>query len=136
MNVHTYELLYLENGTSDHRNEKTKTLYNTKYPPKPGKTHLRNHFWPLESGFSAIATYKTYVFSNAPNSRISKLGILNCFIHISPTAKTDLVANFVELGQVETCSAKLCEFIVYIYNHICVYTYIHCYLQLKYFVPT
>ena len=60
MNVHTYELLYLGNGTSDHRNEKTKTLCNRKYPPKPRKTHLRNHFCPLESGFSAIATYKTY----------------------------------------------------------------------------
>ena len=45
MNVHTYELLYLGNGTSDHRNEKTKTLCNTKYPPKPKKTHLRNHFF-------------------------------------------------------------------------------------------
>ena len=39
------ESLYLGNGTSDHRNEKTKTLYNRKYPPKPKKTHLRNHFW-------------------------------------------------------------------------------------------
>ena len=29
---------------------------------KPRKTHLGNHFWPLESGFSAIATYKTRVF--------------------------------------------------------------------------
>ena len=60
MNVHTYELLYLGNGTSDHRNEKTKTLCNTNYPPKPRKTHLRTHFCPLESAFSAIATYETY----------------------------------------------------------------------------
>ena len=36
-----------------------------------------------------------------------KCGILNCFIHISPTAQTDLVANFVELGHVETCSVLL-----------------------------
>ena len=63
--VKSRESRYHENDTSDHRNEKTKTLCNTKYPPKPGKTHLRNHFWPLESGFSAIATYKTYIFSNA-----------------------------------------------------------------------
>ena len=28
------ESLYLGNGTSDHRNEKTKTLCNRKYPPK------------------------------------------------------------------------------------------------------
>ena len=95
---------YLGNGTSDHRNEKTKTLCNGKYPPKPTKTHLRNHFCPLESGFLAIATYKTRVFSNAPNSRISKFRILNCFIHTYATAKTDPVANFVELGHVETCS--------------------------------
>ena len=65
-------LSYLGNGTSDHRNEKTKTLCNTKYPPKPRKTHLRNHFWPLESGFSAIATYKTYVFSKSCNVTILK----------------------------------------------------------------
>ena len=37
----------------------------TKYPPKCGKTHLRNHFWPLEWSFSAIATYKTHVFSKS-----------------------------------------------------------------------
>ena len=69
----TYISLYLGNGTSDHRNEKTKTLCNTKYPPKPRKTHLRNHFWPLESGFSAIATYKTYVFSKSSNVPILKI---------------------------------------------------------------
>ena len=102
--VNSRESRYLENGTSDHRNEKTKTLCNTKYPPKPGKTHLRNPFWPFESGFSAIATYKTYVFSKPPNSRILKFGILAGLIHTSATAKTDLVANFVELGHVETCS--------------------------------
>ena len=34
-----------------------------KYPPKCRKTHLRNHFWPLESGFLAIATYKACIFS-------------------------------------------------------------------------
>ena len=45
---------------------------------------------------------KSALFSKAPNSRISKLGILDCFIHISATAKTDLVANLVELGHVET----------------------------------
>ena len=44
--------------------KKTKTLCNTKYPSEPGKTHLRNSFWPIESGFSAIATYKMHVFSN------------------------------------------------------------------------
>ena len=53
------ELRHLGNGTSDHRNENPKTLFNTNYPPKPGENHLRNHFRPLESVFSANATYKT-----------------------------------------------------------------------------
>ena len=26
-------------------------------PPKPGENHLRNHFWPLKSGFLVIDTY-------------------------------------------------------------------------------
>ena len=26
---------------------------------KPVENYLRNHFWPLESGFTAIATYNT-----------------------------------------------------------------------------
>ena len=47
--------------------------------------------------------FKNAFFSKAPNSRILKLGILNCFTHISATALTDLVANFFELGHVETC---------------------------------
>ena len=51
---------------------KRKTHCNRKYPPKPRKTHLRNHFWPLESGFSAIATYKTRVFSKPSNGPILK----------------------------------------------------------------
>ena len=54
---------------------------------------------------------KSALFSNAPNSRISKLGILDCFIRISATAKTDLVANFIELGHVETCS-DLCYLLI------------------------
>ena len=40
---------YLANDTSDH--EKRRPLYWPKYPPKCGKTHLRNHSWPLEIGF-------------------------------------------------------------------------------------
>ena len=97
MNVHTYELLYLGNGTSDHRNEKTKTLCNTKYPPKPRKTHLRNHFWPLESGFSAIATYKTYDFSKS-----SKVPILKFFLVIPdtfpiPKSLTEVMEDFFSL---------------------------------------
>ena len=55
--VKTCESPYLGNGTSDHRNEKRRPHCDTKYPPiLPRKTHFRNHFWPLESGFSDIAT--------------------------------------------------------------------------------
>ena len=91
------ESLYLRNATSDHRNEKTKTLCNTKYPPKPRKTHLRNHFWPLESGFSAIATYKTYVFSKSSN-----VPILNFFLVIPdtfsiPKSLTEVMGDFFSL---------------------------------------
>ena len=57
--VKSRESRHLGNGTSDHRNENPKTLFNISYPPKPGENHLRNHCRPLEGGFSAIATYKT-----------------------------------------------------------------------------
>ena len=52
------ELRYLGKGTSDHGNKKWRPLLNTKYPQKPGITHLRNHFWPIEIVFLAIAMYK------------------------------------------------------------------------------
>ena len=94
MNVHTYESLYLGNGTSDHRNEKTKTLCNTKYPPKPRKTHLRNHFWPLESGFSAIATYKTYDFSKSPNVPILKFFLVIPDTFPIPKSLTEVMGDF------------------------------------------
>ena len=42
----------------------TKTLCNTKYPPKPKKTHLRNHFWPLESGFRSLLHTKVIISQN------------------------------------------------------------------------
>ena len=60
--VRSRELQHLGNGTSYHRNENPKALFNTNFPPKLGKNHLRNHFRPLESVFSAIATYKTLVW--------------------------------------------------------------------------
>jgi len=49
--VKTREKRHLRNGTSDHNFKILKTLFNTKYPPKPKKNHLRNLFWPLESVF-------------------------------------------------------------------------------------
>ena len=79
-------------------------FYRPNYPPKCRKTHLRNHFWPLESVFLAIATYKNAFFSKAHNSRSLKFRILSLLIHIYGTARTDCVANFVELGHEETCS--------------------------------
>ena len=92
------ELLYLGNGTSDHRNEKTKTLCNRKYPPKPGKTHLRNHFWPLESGFSAIATYKTYIFSKSPNGPILKFLLVTGEVMVISEQLSDLPVLLIFVG--------------------------------------
>ena len=95
--VKSRESRYLENGTSDHRNEKTKTLCNTKYPPKPRKTHLRNHFWPLESGFSAIATYKTYVFSKSSNVPILKFFLVIPDTFPIPKSLTEVMGDFFSL---------------------------------------
>ena len=73
---------HLRNSTSDHNFKILKALFNTKYPLKLGENHLRNHFQPLESGFSAIATYKTRIFSKSPNGPILKIeGVV-------PTTKT------------------------------------------------
>ena len=93
----SYVLHKIARITSDHRNEKTKTLCNTKYTPKPKKTHLRNHFWPLESGFSAIATYKTNIFSKSCN-----VPILNFFLVIPdtfsiPKSLTELMGDLIFL---------------------------------------
>ena len=74
--VKTRESRYLGNGTSD-RNWIPKTLFNTKYPPKPGKNHLGNHFWPLKSGFSAIASMlctKREFSQNPLTGRLGKFG--------------------------------------------------------------
>ena len=97
------ESRYLGNGTSDHGNKKWRPLLNTKYPQKPGITHLRNHFWPIESVFWPLLCTKT-AFSNAPNSRILKFWILAMLILYYGAAITDREANFVELGHVETYS--------------------------------
>ena len=101
----TNESRYLGNGTSDHRNEKTKTLCNRKYPPKPRKTHLRNHFWPLESGFSAIATYKTYVFSKSSNVPILKFFLVIPDTFPIPKSLTEVVEDFFSL---KTRSRPMC----------------------------
>ena len=65
-----------------------------KYPPKPRKTHLRNHFWPLESGFSAIATYKTYVFSKSSNVPILKFFLVIPDTFSIPKNLTEVMGNF------------------------------------------
>ena len=44
--------------------------------PKTGKTHPRIHFWPLQGGFSTIATYKKCIFSKSPNSLILKFWLM------------------------------------------------------------
>ena len=72
----TYELCYCVISETALPITKTKTLSNTKYPLKPGKTHLKNHFWPLRSGFSAIATYKTCISSKSPDGPILKFFVV------------------------------------------------------------
>ena len=69
----TRKTRHLKNSTSDHNFKIPKTLFSTNYPPKPRKNHLRNHFRLLESSFSAIATYKTRIFSKSPYLSISAL---------------------------------------------------------------
>ena len=80
---------YLGNGTSDHRNKKTKTLCNTKYPPKPRETHLRNH---------AIATYKTYVFSRSPNGPILTKKLVTGEVMVLPELLSDLPVLLIFVG--------------------------------------
>ena len=78
-----------------------KILCNTKYHPIPRKTHLRKHFWPLESGFSAIVTYKTYVSSKSCNVRI-----LNFFCdswHLSHPKKLDKSDGGFKLSKIAFC---------------------------------
>ena len=43
--------LTLGSGTSSARNKNLRPLLNRNIPPIDGKYGLRNHFWPLESGF-------------------------------------------------------------------------------------
>ena len=54
LKVKSREFRYFGNGTSDHRNEKRRPLFNGRYPPKPPKLGHSKVF------FSAIATFKTY----------------------------------------------------------------------------
>ena len=81
-------------------------LFNTKYPPKPRKTHLRNHFWPLESGFSAIATYKTYVFSKSSNVPILKFFLVIPDTFPIPKSLTEVMEDFFSL---KTRSRPMCR---------------------------
>ena len=71
------ESRYLGNDTSDHRNENTLQY---KVPPKAWENSTQNHFWPTESGFSAIATYKTYVFSKSPRCPIFNFFVVTLYM--------------------------------------------------------
>ena len=76
-----------QNATSQKRHfrsqfQNSENSFQHKLPPKTWENHLRNHFRPLESGFSAIATYKTRIFSKIPQCPpMSRLGVI-------PTTKT------------------------------------------------
>ena len=61
------------------RNWILKTFSNTKYPPRPVKNHLRNHFQLLKSGVSAIATYEMRIYSLGSQQNISSFTYKNSF---------------------------------------------------------
>ena len=67
-------------------------------PPKPGKNHLRNHFRPLENGYSAI-------LRKYPQSRI-------CAVWDSEYAHTVLINDFNRVGsplrQTWSCNILKC----------------------------
>jgi len=69
---------YLRNGTSDHNFKIPKILCNTNYPPKPRKNHLRNHFQPLKSGFSAILRIKRIFTQTPPMDDLRRSGFCLC----------------------------------------------------------
>ena len=58
------------------------TFFFGEVPPKPGKPYLRNHFWPLKSGFLAIAGYKMRFFQN-PVMCMGCPSVLNNFYPIA-----------------------------------------------------
>ena len=63
--------------------------------------------WKWHQNMAKIGEKQTNaIFLKPPNGQSLKFGILNSFIHISTTAKADLIANFIELGNTETCSVS------------------------------
>ena len=56
--------LTLGSGTSSARNENLRPLLNRNIPLISGKYGLRNHFWPLENGFSHEQKWEKGALSN------------------------------------------------------------------------
>ena len=83
------------------------TFFFGEVPPKPGKTYLRNHFWPLKSGFLAIATYKTRVFSKPSNGPILKFFLVVQLFLKKFDQFLGHFALFYFLGVVKDCCAQL-----------------------------
>ena len=90
--------LFLETALPITETKNSRKQTPPKYPPKPGKTHLRNHFCPLESGFSAIATYKTRIFSKPPNGPILKIFLVAGEVIVLSELLSDHLALFLFLG--------------------------------------
>ena len=95
---------HLRNGTSDHNFKILKTLFNTNYPPKSRKNHLKNNFRPLESVFLAILRKKKEFLRKYPQSRIS-------VVRDSVYAHTVLKNDFNRVGSPfrQTWSFKICS---------------------------
>ena len=88
------------------RQRKNENTLQYKVPPKPRITHLRNHFWPLESGFSAIATYKIYVFSKSPNGPISKFLLVTGEVMVLSELLLDLPVLLIFVGELQARSVR------------------------------
>ena len=62
--------LTLGQGTSGARNENLRPLFNTNIPPISGKSGLRTHFQPLESGVLALGSEEKCFFSAGCRQKI------------------------------------------------------------------
>ena len=70
--------LTLGSGTSSAQNENRRPLFNRNIPLISGKYGFRNHFWPLESGFSWGKMRKRALTFEALCSWFQDLHIWNC----------------------------------------------------------
>ena len=69
-----------------------------KVPPKTWENSPQKPILPFESGFSAIATYKTYIFSKSPNGPILKFCLVTGEVMRILEQPSDLPVLFIFVG--------------------------------------